>query len=580
MARTVQNPGEIRIKLGGEAGFGIKASGQTLARTFTRAGLHTFDLTEYPSLIRGGHNVYFLRASSEPIYSHVSSVDVLIALNQGTLDLHLGELCDGCAVIFDPSVVDASSVPDEIERLEVPLEDMAREAGLPIMRNTVANGAVVALLDFPFEHLEDAIRAQFAGKAPHVADSNVKAARAGYDHAKSSGVTLEGAPSPNPSAPARIAIDGNSATGLGALAAGIGLYAAYPMSPASSILHFMAANEREHSVVVKHTEDELAAMNMIVGAAFTGARAMCATSGGGFALMTEAFGLAGVSESAVVVVVSQRPGPATGLPTWTEQGDLRTVLHAGQGEFPRVIMAPGDQAECFLVAWHAFNLADQLQTPVAILLDNYLSENRRSCEPFDVEAVRIDRGEIVLEGEVSDYRRYALNESGVSPRAVAGVKGALQVVNSYEHDEYGFASETAAMRNAQDEKRMRKLEMAADLALPPSLEGPADADVAIVCWGSTKGPVREAAKWLAQEGLSVSVMHVLTLWPFPNEDVSAFLTSARSSLVVEGNITGQLEGLIREQCLVAPAHSLRRYDGRPHSPEDIAAKVREVLGHA
>lgn len=575
---------EVRVAIGGEAGFGIKASGQTLARTFAAAGLHTFDLTEYPSLIRGGHNVYFLRASSEPLASHVLDVDILVALNQQTVDVHAEALSEGAAVVFDPGVVDEASVPAGALAVRVPLESIARGAGKPIMRNTVANGAVLALLDFPLDYLESSLRRQFAAKSESIAEANVAVARAGYDSVREQGLQTGRSLAPVEGAPERLLIDGNSAVGLGALAAGIGLYAAYPMTPATSLLHFMAHNERRASVVVKHVEDELAAMNMVVGAAFSGARAMCGTSGGGFALMSEAFGLAGVSESAVVVMVSQRPGPATGLPTWTEQADLRTVLHAGQGEFPRVVMAPGDHTECFDMAWQAFNLADQLQTPVVLLLDNYLSENRADLAPFDTSAVTIDRGDIVLEGEVNDYLRYRLTDSGVSERAVPGVPGALQVVNSYEHDEYGFASEGVAMRNAQNEKRARKRDLAAALVPKPLTMGPERANVHVLCWGSTKMPLSEAATWVAADGVAVRIMHVRTLWPFPSEEVITFfdVATAQNSpvVVVEGNLTGQLEGLVRQECLRAPDGHLRQWDGRPFSPERIAGYLREVARDA
>jgi 2-oxoglutarate ferredoxin oxidoreductase subunit alpha len=573
------------VGIGGQAGFGIKASGQTLARAMASAGFHTFDLTEYPSLIRGGHNYYALRVGRDRLYSHVLEVDVLVALNQDTVDLHSDALTEGAAVVFDPDVVEADTVLGAALGVPVPLEDLARDIGKPIMRNTVANGAVVALLGLPLELLETSIARQFAAKDASVTEANVEAARAGFeaaaDAARDFGQTLETPKEPDSD---RILIDGNSAVGLGALAAGIGLYAAYPMTPASSLLHFMAAHERDTGVVVKHVEDELAAMNMVVGGAFTGARSMCATSGGGFALMSEAFGLAGVSESAVVVMVSQRPGPATGLPTWTEQSDLRTVLHAAQGEFPRIVLAPGDHEDCFELAWRAFNLADKLQTPVVLLLDNYLSENRADVTAFHASAVEIDRGDIVVEGSVEDYRRYQVTDSGVSRRAVAGVEGALQVVNSYDHDEYGFASEEPDVRIAQNEKRMRKEATAADLVPSPWVEGDADAAVSIVCWGSTKMPVREAVSWLAADGVSSRIMHVRTLWPFPAQAVSSFIEEAREAgspvVVIEGNATGQLEGLIRQECLHVPEARCRRYDGRPFSPEVVAEFLEGVVTDA
>ena len=583
---------ELRVKIGGEAGFGIKAAGQTLARSFMNAGLEIFDLTEYPSLIRGGHNTYTLRVSPRPISSHVEAVDVLVALNRETIDLHLDELVEGGAVIYDPEDKDNAGwdAPEGLLAAPVPLMRLAKDAGGPIMRNTVALGAVLALAGLPVDLLADGLRAQFAHKAPEIAEQNVAAATAGHvaasEVATSFGVKLE----PVPDAPRRLLVDGNEAVGLGALAAGIGFYAAYPMTPASSLLHFMAAHERTAGVVVKHTEDEIAAMNMVVGAAFTGARAMCASAGGGFALMVEAFGMAGVSESAVVVGVFTRPGPATGLPTWTEQSDLRYVLHAAQGEFPRVVLAPGDRTDAFELTWKAFNLADQLQTPVVILGDSYLSDNRQTVPYFDLDAVVVDRGKLVTEGDVSDhpeavdeagrYLRYKLTDDGVSVRALPGVSGAIQLGNSYEHDEYGYGSagEAADMRAAQNDKRMRKLELARTLVPRPAIFGTdaADADVAVLFFGTTKGPALEAMRWLEPDGVSVAAMQVVTLWPFPSDDVSGFLGAAKRTVIIEGNHTGQLQGLVREQCLRDVDDTLHRYDGRPFSPEQVYAKLKEV----
>jgi 2-oxoglutarate ferredoxin oxidoreductase subunit alpha len=342
---------------------------------------------------------------------------------------------------------------------------------------------------------------------------------------------------------------------------------------------------------VKHTEDEIAAMNMVVGAAFGGARAMCATSGGGFSLMVEALGLAGASESAVVVGVFTRPGPATGMPTWTEQSDLRFVMHAAQGEFPRVVLAPGDRAEAFELTWKAFNLADQLQTPVIILGDTYLSDNRESLPPFDLENVTVDRGKLLPEGDVASvpealdesglYLRYKVTKDGVSARALPGVTGATQVVNSYEHDEYGYGAqgEEPANRIAQNEKRMRKLELARRLVPPPVKFGCAadKSDLSIVCFGSTKGPVAEAVSWLATEGFCVSVMQIVTLWPFPAEEVQFYMDRSTRTMVIEGNLTGQLEGLVRQECLRSFDWHINRYDGRPFSPERIYETVKGVM---
>ncbi len=573
---------EVRIRIGGPAGFGIKAAGQTLARVFARGGYHTFDLTEYPSLIKGGHNTYHLRVSEEEIFSHVMPTDILLALDSATIGLHLGELTEGAAVVFDPKDVSAADLDlggrDDLCLVPVPLTEIVYEVGgIKIMRNVVALGRRARPARVPARGPP-----RFAEGAVRPQGARGRRAERGGRHAGLRGLQHHPCSFPHrlePREPRPFALlDGNEACGLGALAAGLGFYAAYPMTPASSLLHFMAKNADSQGVVVKHTEDEIAAINMVIGAAFGGTRSMCATSGGGFSLMVEALGFAGVSESAVVVGLFTRPGPATGLPTWTEQSDLRFAIHAAQGEFPRVVLAPGDHSDMFDLTWQAFNLADRLQTPVIILGDTYLSDNRQTVPLPDTSAVVIDRGDLITEGEVAEYARYEVTDSGVSPRALPGVEGALQLVNSYEHDARGWAAEDAATRTAQNAKRLRKQTLAAELVPPPVEYGPRVADLSIVLFGSTKMPAREAMKWLEADGISVNMLQLVTVWPFPTVRVAEFLERSKRSLVIEGNATGQLEGLIREHCLREPGHRLHRTDGRPFSPELIYATVRRILG--
>ena len=595
---------EVRIRIGGPAGFGIKAAGASLARLFSRAGLNTFDLTEYPSLIKGGHNTYHLRVSADPVSSHVMATDVLVCLDRATMRLHLDELTPGGAVIYDPKDFEPS---DEDTRgrsdlclVPVPLTEIVSEAGgVKIMRNVAALGATLGHMDVALDGFIDSLRTQFATKPPEVAEQNITIATRGWEHARGTGCAfpyrLDDLSSPTEpgtdGSPRPVLVDGNEAIGLGALAAGVGFYAAYPMTPASSLLHFFARHADEQGVVVKHAEDETAAMNMVVGAAFGGTRSFCATSGGGFALMVEAFGLAGASETACVVGLFTRPGPATGMPTWTEQSDLRFALHAAQGEFPRVVLAPGDHAQAFEFTWKAFNLADALQTPVILLGDSYLSDNRATVDELDIGAVEADRGALVATGDVSDhpdalsegrYARYRDTSDGVSVRVLPGVEGAVQLVNSYEHDEFGYGAqgEDAAVRTTQNSKRLRKLDLARPMVPAPVRLGPDDADVSLIFFGTTLMPVREALGWLAAEGRRVNALQVTTVWPFPVDDVSAFVDDATTTLIVEGNATGQLEGLVREQCLRAPDHSLRRSDGRPISPEMVYAEVRRLMGES
>jgi len=593
-----RNGTEIRLRIGGPAGFGIKAAGQSLARVFAQSGYHICDLTEYPSLIKGGHNTYQVRVSDQPINSHVLGSDILVALDQMSVALHLDKLPPNGAVIYDPADFDddatdaLGSHSSDLCIVPVPLSQIVKDAGgVAIMRNTAALGAVLGYIGFPLEALTEALRQQFESKGASVIEQNVAVATAGYDHARLNQCTFPYKIAPLAHGEPRLLLDGNEAVFLGAMAAGVGLYCAYPMTPASSLLHLMAAYGEAEGVVVKHTEDEIAAINMVIGGAFGGTRSMCATSGGGFSLMVEGLGFAGVSETACVIGVFTRPGPATGMPTWTEQSDLRFVIHASQGEFPRVVLAPGDHEDAFRLTWQAFNIADQLQVPVIILGDTYLSDNRRTVRRFDSTTVSIDRGSLVTEGSIVDhpqalaesgrYARYKVTDDGISIRAIPGVVGAQQIVNSYEHDEFGWGApgEDALTRIAQNDKRMRKMRSATDIVPLPVLFGSADtcADLSILLFGSTKMPALESLHWLEAEGVAINIMQLVTVWPFPAEEVRSFLDSARRTAVIEGNYCGQLRGLIREHCLIDVEHTLNRYDGRPFSPEQITKWIKEVL---
>ncbi len=572
-------------KIAGQAGFGIKVAGQIFARTFARAGYHVFDYVEYPSLIRGGHNVITARVDRDPFYSHMLPVDVCVALDRASIEIHTSDMRSGGTIIHDPAAT--RFLPDQLARddvclCDVPLVEIAETNGSKIMANSVALGATIGMVGFDFDVLAGVLTDTYGRKGSAVVEANIAAARAGHDHVKSNclecGHTLSGVKEAQPE---RIVIDGNEATAMGAVRAGCKLYAAYPMTPASSVLHFMAANERDYGLVVKHTEDEIAAVNMTIGAAFAGVRAMCATSGGGFSLMVEGLGLAGVSESPIVIGLFQRPGPGTGLPTWTAQGDLRFAIHAAQGEFPRIVLAPGDKQECFAFAAEAFNLAERFQTPVIIISDMFLQESHSTVDPSELDDVAIDRGKLVRDPRAvpsdGEYLKYEITDDGVSPRVPPGM-GATLIANSYEHDEYGWATEDAATVRRMMDKRARKLDAAASVVPQSKLHGPPDSDVTIISWGSPKGPILEAMRWLEQESVSVNFLQVTTVHPFPAERVSQILEGAGVTICIETNQTGQLAGLIREHCLFDVDHRLGKYDGRPFFPEEIVQRVMEVTG--
>ena len=572
-------------KIGGEAGYGIMTTGLIFAKVCSRAGLRVFDHIEYPSLIRGGHNTYQVRAEVEEVFSHVKHVDLLVALNEETIDKHKEELAPGGRIIYDGDVIPLSKEDlrrEDVKLYHIPLLRLAEESGgRRIMINSVALGASVALIGFDFEMISDVIGDVYRGKAKETIEFNIKAAKLGYDYVKGKEMEKDFRRRlPKVAGKRRMLLTGNEAVGLGAIKAGCKFYAAYPMTPSSSILHFMASQERNFSLVVKHTEDEIAAINMAIGAGFAGARAMTATSGGGFSLMSEALGLAAMTETPIVVVVCQRPGPSTGLPTRTEQGDLKFVLHASQGDFPRFVIAPGDIEECFYKTIEAFNLADRYQCPVILILDKYLSESHKTAEEFDVSGIKIDRGLLLSNEElerIEEFKRYEFTETGISPRTIPSQRGGIFTATGNEHDETGYLSEGKTVRTKMMDKRFRKFEQAEKEIPEPKLFGPKDAEVTIIAWGSTKGPVKEALRLLDRDGVKANLLQILYISPFPTNTVSKIIETSKRTVIVENNKTAQLASMIKEKTGKEIEHKILKYDGRQFFPTEIYQRVKEVL---
>jgi len=581
---------DFSFLIGGEAGAGISRSGFLLAKACMRGGLNVFGVNDYQSLIRGGHNFYIVRISDGEIYSQPDQVDLLIALNAETALRHKDELVSGGGIIYDENDINLKAEPlsrKDLKLYPIPLKkivvDELKEPHNLIMRNTVALGATIAVTDYDFALLEEILRDTFK---PEVAESNIKAARKGYDHIKQNFKSefeyrLK---KTDTAGRRRIFLSGNEAVGLGALKAGCKFYVSYPMTPTTGLLHLMTSNERNYSMIAMQPEGEIAAINMIAGAAFAGVRTMTATSGGGFCLMSEGLGMTGMTETPVVVMVGQRPGPSTGLPTYSAQGDLRFVIHASQGEFPRVVVAPGDIEECFYETMRAFNWAEKYQLPVILLTDKYVVESEVSVEPFDVNRVGIERGSLITdkyEGK-GEYGRYEITETGVSPRAVPSAKGTIVHANSDEHDEYGLTTEDPVTTTAMMDKRMRKLSAIVKEIEERNIEaikfyGPEEAQATIISWGSTKGPIREAMKLLKSEGVAVNYMQILYLHPFPKGEVEKVLLRAKKTIVIEQNKTSQLSSLIRDHNLRRVDNKILRYDGRPFNPGDLSERIKEML---
>jgi len=566
---------QVSIKVGGEAGMGIMTIGSLMARTLQHAGLHVFSQSDYPSLIKGGHNTVTVRAEAEAIYSAVRLIDVLIALDKRTILEHYNERTEQGAIIYDSEKAELNH--DEITRkdiilLGIPLKKIALEVGNKIYANTVALGAWAGLLQVDISNIETILKKQFAKKNATILHENMQAVKKGYDFICDQKPNFKHSVT-NLKHQTMMFMNGNEAISIGAVKAGCKFYAAYPMTPASGILHNLAAWQDQYNIVVKHTEDEISAVNMACGAAFAGVRTMTGTSGGGFSLMVEGLGMAGMMELPIVLVNAQRASPSTGLPTYTEQGDLRFMLHAAQGDIPKIVLAPGDIEEAFFETFNAFNLAEQTQTPTIILTDKHLATLGMSIPEFKTDHLVINRGKLTKDPVP---KRHLFTEDGVSPRPMPGQPGSLYVSSSYEHDETGMTDETSENHIKMMQKRMKKLDVIDRELIKPKVFGDENPDVTIVCWGSTKGAALDALSFLQKEGKKVQVVHYVYINPFPVEATKEILGKAKKILLLEGNYTGQFRGWLHEQTGIWIENAFLKYDGRPYFPEEIQEKVKEL----
>jgi len=571
---------EINFMVGGEAGQGVQTIGFTLAKTLSRAGLYVFADQDYESRVRGGHNFYRVRAADNEVLALSERLDVLIAIDQNTVDLHQGEVKKDGMIIFDP---DRLKIGDnKVNTLGIPLEKLAEEkASNKLMANSVAVGAAIAVGGYQFELLGQVLKEHFAHLGKDVAEANVRAAKAGYEHARQQKPkAIRHRISPTNSGKKMMLMNGNEAIALGAMAAGCKFMAAYPMTPASSIMEYIADKGRKYNIVMVQPEDEIAAINMAVGAGFAGVRAMTATSGDGFALMTEGLGLAGITETPVVIVIAQRPGPAVGLPTRTEQGELKFAIYGGPGEFPSVVLAPCTVEDAFGTTVRAFNLAEKYQLPVIILTDHHLASSYQTVPKFDLSKVTIDRGQLISEADankLTEYKRHRFTKSGISPRLIPMRGKALVVTDSDEHDENGHMIEDAKIRSRMMLKRLKKIEGAKKELAAPSFHRTPNAKATLVGWGSTYGAIKEAASLLEDSGRSVNVLQLNELWPFPAQAVASALRKTKRSIVIENNATGQLAHLIRAETGVKVSGDVLKFDGRPFSPAHIAGEVKKEV---
>lgn len=568
---------DLNIKIGGAAGQGLDTIGSVLSKTLMKCGFFVFGTQYYLSRVRGGHNTFQIRISDEAIMALAERVDILIALDSESIERHLDEMSDGVVI------VDRDTVKLEEEHgslFHVPLLKIAKDTGgNKIYANSVAVGAAMGLMCLDFDVLAGVLSSIFKKKGQEIIDNNIKAAQAGYDYSKDNypqgcKFNIE-EPKKHEN---KMLIAGNDAVGLGALAAGLHFLSAYPMTPSTGVMNFVAANSGRFGVVVEQAEDEIAALNMTLGASFTGARSMVTTSGGGFSLMVEALGLAGITETPAVIFLGQRPGPATGLPTMTEQGDLLFAIHAAQGEFPRCVLAPSTPEECFYLTAEAFNIADKYQIPVILMSDQYLADSLFTCERFDPSKISVERhllSDEDIKSMKGEYKRYKITSSGISPRALPGQNGIVVGADSDEHDELGHIDESQENRIKMTHKRMKKLELLADEMQLPGLYGPDDADLTLIGWGSTYGPLAEAVDILNENGSRVNLVHFNHIYPLPVKGIQDMLSQSGKRVCVENNSTGQFARLLGIETGIGISENVLRYDGLPFSPQSIIDALKE-----
>lgn len=550
------------ILVGGAAGQGIDTTVSTLEKLLKKSGYYVFSTRDVMSRVRGGHNFSIIRFGSEALPSHSDLIDGIIAFNLETITEHKDKLKDNGFILCD------SNLPvDDPKAIRLNMEESAKNIGNPRVFGTIATGVILKLfgesLDYAEEVIKQSVKSQYF-------DINIRAIKEGYDMVQARYDHI------NSNFKDWLLLSGNQSIALGAIAGGLKFYAAYPMSPSTSIMEYLASKSISTDIVVEQAEDEIAAINMAIGGYYAGARSMTGTSGGGFSLMVEALGLSGIAEIPLVVVNVQRPGPATGLPTRTEQSDLKFVVSASHGEFPRMVMAVRDHRDAFYQTARAFELAEKYQIPVIILSDQYIADSIATVEPFDLSQYPLPLADIENDTD-EDYLRYRLTEDGISPRRIPGETKALVSADSDEHTERGWITESSEVRINMMNKRMSKLEKLKEDLIEPEVIGDEDSDILLIGWGSTYGPIKEAIKILNSNKANNKYAALVfgDVYPLPTKTLLDKSKIAKKIINVEQNATGQLAGIIREYTGIECSSSILKYDGRQISADEIVEAVRK-----
>lgn len=575
--------------IGGEAGFGIMTTGTVFSKIATRSGYHIFDYVEYPSLIRGGHNAYEVHVSDVSV-SHLNpKIDILVCLNKETYEKHKDRLTEKSLVVFDQ---DEFEIKEDVKKIVVSFKKILSDLkGQPVMKNTIALGASIGLLKGDVNELIKIISEQFAKKGEEVINFNKQFIQAGFDAINKNYSDLILDYLVKRPGEEKLVLTGNDAFSLGSVIADARVYVAYPMTPSSTVLTDLAAWQEKVGMVVRHAEDEISVINTAIGSSFAGVRASVGTSGGGFALMAESVSFSGITEIPIVVFIAQRPGPATGMPTWTEQGDLLFSVYSGHGEFPKIVLAPGDNEEMIELAAKAYNLADVYQMPVIVMSDMYLSESHKSVTKKFVDDFisnyKVNRGKLLdMKSKIqmtndklnpkSKYLRYKITEDGISPRLIPGTPRYFYQANSYEHVEDGHTTEEAQPRIDQVDKRARKwATYLKDDFVAPKIYGDLDkSETIFVSWGSTKGIVLQSQKLLKAKGIESALIHFNHVYPLDREKILSLFKQNKKYVLVENNSWGQFGKLLTMETGIEIKEKILRYDGRPITPEEIINNLK------
>lgn len=564
---------EITVKVAGQAGQGLQTITWILMKALARRGSHLFAVQDFMSRVRGGHNFNQIRAGFMPLYSMVEKSHIIVALDRQSVEEHESELDAPGLLIYDPDMVHIEARNRDF--LPVPMNKIAGENGNILYANSVAVGCVSALMDLALEEVEAIFLEQLAGKGEEALGGNMRSLRAGWDFIVERNLgKIFSLGDVGHGKAQHLLLSGSDAIGLGAIQGGCRFISAYPMSPSTSVFSFISQRARRRGILSEQAEDEIASINMALGASAAGARAMTTTSGGGMALMAEGISLAGVAEIPVVILDAQRPGPATGLPTRTGQEDLGFTLHIGHGEFPRFVFAPGTAEEAFYTTMHAFNLAEKYQVPAFILADQHLVDSYQTLKELKPDVVRPESYIAGIKDFQDGYSRYKITQNGVSPMAYFNQGDFTFMVDSHEHTESGHITEEIETRNRMVEKRLRKAAGMAGEFGEPEFYGASGAETVFLCWGSTYGAVREAVDALNNENNKAGMVHFNRLAPFPSQKAEELIRGARRIVNVEANATGQFRRLLRSETGICPHEDILRYDGRPMTGEYILSKLK------